>query len=252
MAKQMNRCTINTVIHTLFSYVTAGCVFLTLIPPLLILLIVLPERMRIDNRLILALLDLFYRGILGALFVPIRLEGLDNMPTEPAILVANHQSVIDIPMVGMLVDRKVHLWYALAYYARKPILGFVIRRIGFSLDRETSHTAAHDFLRGIRIIKKRACHTVIFPEGARYADGKVHEFLQGFALIARYTNRQVVPIYMPDNYLVYPPESFWVYFHPLRVVVGPAFVRQEDESDDLFTTRVYSWFLQQELSASQR
>lgn len=247
----MKKHTINIVIHTLFSYLTAGCVVLTLVPPLLVLLVVLPERFRVDNRVILAILDLFYRGVLGALFVPIHLEGASFMPLEPAIIVANHQSVIDIPMVGMLIDRKPHFWYVLAYYAQKPLLGFVVRRLGFSLNRDASHTAARDFLRGMRTIKKRACHVVIFPEGTRHSDGKVHEFLQGFALIARHTRRPVVPIYMPDNYLVYPSGSFWIYFSPLRAVVGPQFVCEDGESDEVFTARVRGWFLQQEQSASR-
>lgn len=243
---------VNLFIHTIFSYVTAGCVVLTLIPPLLVLLLVLPERLRTDNRLILLLLDLFYRGVLGALFVPIRLEGQGNVPDEPAIIVANHQSVIDVPIVGMLLDRRSHLWYALSYYAQMPVLGFFVRRLGFSLDRGASHTAAHDFLRGIRVVRERSCHVIIFPEGTRHADGKVHEFLQGFALIARHIKRPVVPIYMPDNYLVYPPESFWVYFHVVRATVGPRFVREENESDDAFASRVHGWFVQQEAVASQK
>lgn len=247
MARHVTKITINTLIHTFFSYITAGCVLLTLMPPLLILLIILPERIRTDNRLILAILDLLYRGLLGALFVPIRIAEQNNrVPSEPSIIVANHQSSIDVPMVGMLIDRKPHLWYALAYYARMPILGFLIGRLGFSLDREAASTAAHDFLRGMRIIKKRVCHTIIFPEGARYADGKVHDFLEGFALIARHTNRPVVPIYMPDNYLVYPPASFWIYFSSLRATIGPQFVREEGESDADFTVRVHDWFVAQE------
>ncbi|MCL5436272.1 MAG: 1-acyl-sn-glycerol-3-phosphate acyltransferase [Candidatus Dependentiae bacterium] len=241
---------VNIFIHTLFSYLTVGCVVLTLVPPLLLLLL-LPARIRTGNRLILALLDLFYRGVVGALFVPIDFVGRDAMPREPAIIVANHQSTIDIPIVGMLLARQPHVWFALSYYARMPVLGFFVRRLGFSLDRATSGSAAHDFLSGIRAVRSSSAQVIIFPEGTRYIDGRVHDFLEGFALIARHTNRPVVPIYMPDNYLVYPPASFWVYFHQLRVVVGPPFVRVEGESDELFTVRVHGWFEQQE-SAHRR
>lgn len=242
----MNQHVVNRFIHTVFSYITAACVILTIIPLLLVLLLVLPERMRVNNRLILLLLDLFYSGILGALFVPITLVGREHISNEPAIIVANHQSVIDVPMIGVLMDRRSHLWYALSYYARMPVLGFFIRRLGFSLDRESTQTAARDFLRGIRVIRGSTSHVIIFPEGTRHADGRVHDFMQGFALIARHTGRPVIPVYMPDNYQVYPPQSFWIRFHALRVTVGAPFGRDADESDERFTMRVRTWFLEQE------
>lgn len=241
----MKRYFFNRCIHTFFSYLTAGCVMVTLVPPLIILLLFLPASYREENRLIYGLLDLLYRGLLGALFVPVRLEGGERIPTEPSIIVANHQSSIDIPMIGALMNMRPHVWYALAYYARMPVLGFFVRRIGFPLNRDASETAAHDFLRGLRSMRQGNRHVILFPEGARYADGDVHEFLEGFGLIARHTGRPVIPVYMPDNYLVYPPHSFWVNFNPLKAVVGPVFVREGDESDELFVARVRDWFLQE-------
>ena len=88
---------------------------------------------------------------------------------------------------------------------------------------------------------------IIFPEGGRYSDGKVHDFLWGFAIIARKTGRPVVPVLIVDTYKVYPMGSFFVNYSPIKVIIGKPFVMLEQESDEAFIKRVHAWFLQQSI-----
>jgi len=86
---------------------------------------------------------------------------------------------------------------------------------------------------------------MIFPEGARYTDGKIHEFFGGFVMLAKKTGRPIVPVCIRGVNKVYPPDSFLVYWHPITVIVGKPFVFQPDESDEHFKQRVYQWFVDQ-------
>jgi 1-acyl-sn-glycerol-3-phosphate acyltransferase len=235
------------IIRTIVVYfLTLGVLVLTL-PPLAILLLIAPlGKYRWHDRLLFWFLDIFYAGILWALQVPITVTGREHIPAEPAIVVPNHQSVIDIMLVGSALNRYPHIWYALTYYLKKPILGFFINRLCIPLNREAASTSGPAFIRGLKLIQKSPYHIVIFPEGTRHFDGAIHEFLRGFVLLARETKRPVVPIYMPYNYLVYPPTGFCAYDHPLVTVIGQPLRYTDTDTDETFQERVQQWFLEQE------
>jgi len=103
--------------------------------------------------------------------------------------------------------------------------------------------AAKSLRQGVKFAQTHTSNILIFPEGGRFIDGAIHPFLQGFAFLARTTGRPVVPVYMAYNGLVYPPHTFFIYWHPLEVVIGPQFVYHEEENDEEFVARVYAWFV---------
>lgn len=233
-------------IRTLWIYFKVGLVMATTVPLLLIFLIFLPEHRRKESRGMYRVLDWWYRGVLWMSGMEIYTEGFENMPTDPAIVIGNHQSSVDIPLMGLVMQGIPHRWYILAYYARMPFFGFFVRRLCFPLERAQSTKVAHDFLRGVRYLASCPCHIIIFPEGTRHADRHIHPFFRGFAVLARMTGRVVVPVFMPYNSEVYPPATFWIYKHRLVVVVGPAMVLQPGESDRDFVHRVEAWYAEQE------
>jgi 1-acyl-sn-glycerol-3-phosphate acyltransferase len=234
-----------TIIRTLFTYLLIAFLLLFTLVPLLLLIMCLPQRMCQENRLIFWLLDLLYKGVIGATLLPVCVVGRENIPDSPALFVANHQSSLDILFLGSLLDGYAHFWYALSYYANMPVLGEFIRCIGMPIDRSAPTSAGRALLRGIELIANKKRHVIIFPEGGRFNDGKVHDFLRGFAIIARKTRRPVVPVFMPYNGTVYPPRSFLIYRHPLKAVIGKPFRINEGETDETFIARVHEWFAQQ-------
>jgi 1-acyl-sn-glycerol-3-phosphate acyltransferase len=173
---------------------------------------------------------------------PFKLSGLQNVPEEPAIFVANHQSALDIPVVGALSRGAPHVWLVLAYYLNTPVLGFFIRRMFIPVERDQPTKAAESLRKMIRILQHQPQHLIIFPEGARHMDGLIHEFYEGFALIAKTTRRPVIPVYMPNNSCIYPVYSFYVYACPLDVMVGEPMYIQEGETEAAFSQRVHAWF----------
>ena len=231
-------------LRTFFCYLLVGAVLLVILPPLIITLLILPAHWCYNNRFIFWLLDIFYKGIVGALLVPKTVTGKENIPTESSIIIANHQSAADIPIVGSVLNCHPHIWYAMAYYATLPVLGFFIRRLGIPVSRENGGSAARSLIQGIKFAQNQKSHIIIFPEGGRFVDGQVHEFMHGFVLMARSTGRPVVPIFMPYNGKIYPPFAFWVRWHPLVVIIGPQFIYHENDTDETFVNRVYTWFVQ--------
>lgn len=244
-ASQNNHSTVGVIIRTAVFYFLGLLVALFCFVPVFILALVLPDSRRYKSRILFRFLDWTYRGVVRALFVPVTVTGREHLPDKPAIFVANHQSSIDIPLLGSLLSAHPHLWYVMAYYAKTPILGTFVRRMGVFLDREKATQAAQGLIRGMKLVEENGCHLMIFPEGGRRVDGPVNAFFSGFAIIAKKTQRPVIPVYMPYNGRVYPPTGYCVYSHPISVIIGPAFLYLPDETDEQFSGRVRAWFLEQ-------
>ncbi|HVX00428.1 MAG TPA: 1-acyl-sn-glycerol-3-phosphate acyltransferase [Candidatus Babeliaceae bacterium] len=230
-----------TVIRTVISYILCVLVALLFFLPCLILLIVLPERHRVRNKYIYALLDLCYKGVLKAFFIPIDLRGQIQM--SPAIIIANHQSALDIPLVGTLFNGRPHLWYVLAYYKDTPLFGFIIRRLGVMVDPHNQRQAAGGLVHGIKLIEQRQWDCIVFPEGGRYNDGMIHKFYRGFALIAKKTGRPIIPVFLHNAGKVYPPYSFWIYWYPITIIVGEPLWYSQNETEESFVEKVRDWFI---------
>lgn len=235
----------SSVVHTFFFYTVSIFVGLLFLFPCTLILL-LPKKYRYTNKFYLFLVDLLYRVIVWALQVPITVQGAENIPHTPAVIVANHQSSLDIPVIGSLLKRHAHIWFALAYYAHLPVIGFFIRRTGIPVDRNNCGNAARALRTLIKTAQECPCHVIIFPEGARYVDGKIHDFFNGFAILAKKTQRPVVPIYMPYNRFACPPNQLLIYAHALKVIVGEPMYIQEQETELDFVQRVHAWFLLQE------
>ncbi len=233
-------------IRTLFSYALGAITGIFCFLPCLILVAVLPDRYRYDNRVLFKLLDWTFKGIIRATLVPVHVKGVEHLPHEPVVFVANHQSAMDIPLVGMLMNGYPHIWYVMEYYAHVPILGFFVRRMGIVVDRKSPASAARAIIRGMHMTEHKKRHSIIFPEGGRYTDGKIHEFFYGFAVIAKKTRRPVIPIFIYNVGKVYPPGSFLINWYPIMVTVGTPIAYMPGETDMLFGERVRDWFVEQQ------
>lgn len=231
------------IVRSIFSYgciVIIGIIFFL---PALMLIAILPESLRRDNTLIFWLLHKTYAGIVYSTFLPVRVIGKKHMVDEPAIIIANHQSALDIPVLGYICYAHPHVWYVLDYYARKPVLGFFVRRMGISITREVDAKSARALITGMRLMAHNHRHTLLFPEGARYVDGSTHPFKGGFALLARKTGRPVVPVYLKNLGKILPPDSFIMHaVLPIEVIIGPVYYYKALETDEQFIARVHAWF----------
>ena len=227
------------VIRTLITYVLVFVLVVIFFIPTVIF-ILLPARWRYDNKLFFWMADIFYKLVLFATFVPIKVIGKENIPKDPSIIVANHQSSLDVPLVGSVLNGFPHLWLAWAKL-QKSLIGAVIRRMAVLIDPSSSMRAMRSLIKSLKMIEGKHRHAIIFPEGGRYE--KIHDFFSGFVIIAKRTKRPVVPILLVNAYEVYPPGSFLIHRYPIKIVVGKAFFYKEGDDDKAFAERVHRWFV---------
>lgn len=129
--------------------------------------------------------------VLYTLYFREALEGREHMPATGGVLVvANHQSFLDIPLVSHVVPRHVS-FVARDTLAQSRPLAWLMRTCGAVLiKRGASDRAA---LREAATHLERGDVVAMFPEGTRTPDGQVQEFRPGAVLAARMAKVPIVP-----------------------------------------------------------
>ena len=150
----------------------------------------------------------------------LRVEGMESLPPGGAVLVANHQSTVDIPMLLSAFPRTVR-FLAKRELGEIPLFGKAMAAAGnLFIDRDDPRDAVR-MLReaGARLNDGRL--VVVFPEGTRSVDGSIGEFRPGAFYLAQKSGAPVVPVYLDGGCRAIPKGDFRVRPAELLVRVLP-------------------------------
>lgn len=139
----------------------------------------------------------------------LRFEGLDNVSSDRTyVIVSNHQSLADIPLISHL--RHDTKWLAKAELFRVPIFGWMMRIAGdVAVDRADRRKAAQALLRCAAYLRQ-GCSVVFFPEGTRSPDGNVLAFNDGPFQLALREKAPVLPLVVEGTGTAL-PRSTWLF-----------------------------------------
>ena len=129
-------------------------------------------------------------------------RGSASVPREgPVLLVANHSSFLDPPLVGGVTPRPLS-FMAKAELFRVPLLGALIRRLNARpVRREGADAAA--LRTALRILQEGGV-LLMFPEGTRGPEGTLREPKPGAAMLAVMSGAPVVPVYIQGSGRAWP------------------------------------------------
>ena len=150
----------------------------------------------------------FYAGckILAVAFMRLmfRLEavGKENIPAHgPVLMVANHSSVLDPPLVGGASDRQL-TYLAKAELFDIPLFGALIRALNARpIRREGADPSA---LRAAKRVLDEGGALLVFPEGTRGEEGVIRPAKPGAGLLAVSSGAAVVPVYVSGSGRAWP------------------------------------------------
>lgn len=134
-------------------------------------------------------------------FYRIRVEGIEHIPREgPLIVVANHISNLDPPLIGICVPRYIR-FMAKAELFSSPLIRSLLEKLGaFPIRRGKIDTGA--IRKARRVVSDGGC-LVMFPEGRRSKTGDLGPFLPGVGAIAQHGNASVVPVAIRGPYRLF-------------------------------------------------
>lgn len=139
----------------------------------------------------------------------IRISGIENLQVDGVyVIVSNHQSLADIPVIAHLrIDTK---WLAKAELFRVPLVGWMLRMAGdIPVDRSDRSKSARALMQCAQYLRQR-CSVVFFPEGRRSRDGQVLPFAEGPFKLAIREQVSILPLVVEGSGNALPKHS-WVF-----------------------------------------
>lgn len=129
-------------------------------------------------------------------FYPVRYEGREHIPEGPAIICANHSSLLDPIFIAFaLTLRRQTRFMAKAELFSIPVLGPIIRGVGsYPVKRGTSDVNA---IRLSMQYLKQGEKILMFPEGTRVAEDEAADVKTGAIRLAMKLNVPILPVYIP-------------------------------------------------------
>ncbi len=169
--------------------------------------------------------------LVAVLFYRVRHYGVRRIPASGGVLVvSNHQSHFDPPLVGMASPRRMN------YLARETLFRFgpfrwLIQSLdAIPIDREgLGLNGIKESLRRL----KRGEMVLIFPEGTRTPDGSIQPFRPGFTTLAVRSGAAILPVAIDGAFEAWPRRQVLPRLRgDIRVLYGEPIAPQEAAAMD--------------------
>jgi len=137
----------------------------------------------------------------------LNIEGeIPSNPRNPYVVVSNHQSMADIPLLSNLPWEMK--WIAKIELFRLPYLGWLMKLAGdIPVDRGNRRSGAAMLFRSLHALSMH-CSVMFFPEGTRSPDGRVWRFNEGAFHLAIRAQVPVLPVAVEGSYHCLPKKSW--------------------------------------------
>lgn len=121
-------------------------------------------------------------------------SGMENVPKEPFVYASNHQSLLDVLVLGSVLPCD-YKWAAKRSLMKIPFLGWHLQLAGHvPVDRGQGSRAAAEVIGRFETVLKEGKPLLVFPEGTRSEDGLLRPFKNGGFYAAVRAGVPVVPV----------------------------------------------------------
>ena len=122
-------------------------------------------------------------------------EGRENVPDHPCLVLAKHQSTWETYFIPTLLDRSVYV--AKKSLSHIPIFGWSLTALNFILiDRSSGRSALSQMVEQSKERFAEGISVIVFPEGTRKPVGAEPDYRIGGGIVAEQTGVDVLPIAM--------------------------------------------------------
>lgn len=139
----------------------------------------------------------------------LRREQVEPPPAEGALLiVANHQSFLDPPLVGLSIRNRHLTFLARSGLFKNPAFAWLLRALNGVPIQEGGRADVAAMRTAIEELRKGKVLT-IFPEGARTSDGAMMPFKRGAWLLITKARCAVLPVAVEGCFDAWPRHKKW-------------------------------------------
>jgi cytidylate kinase len=162
------------------------------------------------------------------IFFRLQVYGVEHLRPGAGLLVANHTSFFDPPVLSVSCPEEVH-FLARESLFRIPLLGRLIKMLNtHPVSRDASDL--HVLRQMVRLLGEGQ-KLIMFPEGTRSATGEIQSFERGFSFLAKKAKCTIYPAYIDGAHKSWPMgRKFPRFFGKITCVFG-APIEWEDFED---------------------
>ncbi|PKO88284.1 MAG: 1-acyl-sn-glycerol-3-phosphate acyltransferase [Betaproteobacteria bacterium HGW-Betaproteobacteria-10] len=163
-------------------------------------------------------------GVENLLAIHAKVIGQENMPAEPCVILAKHQSAWETMTLQDTVPPGAYCVFVLKKELLSiPLLGWGLAAMKMiSIDRKAGKDALDQVVQQGRERLQQGFYVIVFPEGTRVAPGQKKRYKAGGAYLATHVGCKVVPIAHNAGEL-WPRQAFLKKPGTITVSIGPAF-----------------------------
>ncbi|GAB4337547.1 MAG: lysophospholipid acyltransferase family protein [Calditrichia bacterium] len=171
--------------------------------------------------------------VLKAAGVKREIIGLEYLePGQPYIVIANHQSHMDIPVLVNSLPLELRIISKKELF-KIPFFGWGMKGAGIlSVDRSNRRKAIETLKKAEQIVVEKKLSILAFPEGTRSNDGKLQPFKKGPFVLAINTGLPILPVSISGTRRILPKGSLKFRSGRVRVVVHPPIPTRDFKLED--------------------
>ena len=159
-----------------------------------------------------------------------------NKLTKPVVIVANHQSAVDICALYALQIQ--FRWLSKAEVFRMPLIGPVMKLSGYIPVVRGDKQSQNQAFDASRQCLQDGISMVYFPEGSRSEDGKLKEFKPGAFRLSEMESVDILPVVIEGTHSMMAKNALTPNFATVTLKVLEPTRKIQGESTDDFVNRV--------------
>ncbi len=140
-----------------------------------------------------------------------------HAPGKQFVFCPNHFSYLDIPTLAL--NRHNTIFVGKSEMENIPLFGFMYRKLHITVNRSSLRSRSNTLIRSLRAIDEGKS-LVIFPEGGIITERepKMARFKDGAFRVAIEKQIPIVPVTIPYNWIILPPNEFVLRWHRLQII----------------------------------
>ncbi len=178
------------------------------------------------------------------MYFRLKVTGVEQIPpTGPVILVPNHASFLDPPLLSSAVPRVIYFLMLHQHYYH-PWFHWLFRRLPcIPMKRSAAGGTAFKHCLQVLIHERILC---VFPEGGISREQKAHGLKHGAVLLALHTHAPIVPVGIIGASKALALKQWFPRPRPISINFGkPLYVPASDSRDKVFLQQLTEQIMEQ-------